>query len=155
MSKGGRIIRMRVPPQDCMSVLDGIVKLGLDMNKLSFDAATRIVLSALLEGARKDGVLPQREGFEYLQMMRDHLPPDRMPHKLKLQATLVVDNALMSGLRSIPTSDPGFLRRKARYAELQFKQKQDPLNFAEDMKDETHLSEWQALCMEFYDTTRG
>lgn len=169
--KAGRVIRIRVAPRDCLSVLDAARHLQLPMEKLSFDNACRIVFSALLQGAREGGVLPNRSGFEYNEMMQKVITKNTgISHRHKLATTLVTDEAMVDGIRHLPSADelplrrgrdqpvrtlaqvdPAFVRRKTRYEELDFKNKQDPTNFTNELQSNpTLLEEWTNLCLEFW-----
>lgn len=63
-------MHLRVNPTDAMSIIDILDKLEVPKNNLSFAQATKIALGTLLESARREGLIPRREGFEYLEMMR-------------------------------------------------------------------------------------
>lgn len=69
MPKAGMVIRLRVSPKDCMSVVDAGQMLGLRSDQYSMSALTSLVLSSLLEVQRRSGTIPVRSGFEYSRMM--------------------------------------------------------------------------------------
>lgn len=70
--KGGMVVRIRVSPKDCMSLVDAAQVLGLQPTQYSMSALTSLVLSSLLEVQRKAGTVPTRSGFEYLSMMEPY-----------------------------------------------------------------------------------
>ena len=70
--KGGMVVRIRVAPKDCMSIVDAAQVLGIQSEQYSMSALTSLVLSSLLEVQRKAGTVPTRSGFEYLSMMEPY-----------------------------------------------------------------------------------
>lgn len=70
--KGGMVVRIRVAPKDCMSLVDTAQALGIQPTQYSMSALTSLVLSSLLEVQRKAGTVPTRSGFEYLSMMEPY-----------------------------------------------------------------------------------
>lgn len=70
--KGGMVVRIRVSPKDCMSLVDAAQALGIQSTQYSMSALTSLVLSSLLEVQRKAGTVPTRSGFEYLSMMEPY-----------------------------------------------------------------------------------
>lgn len=63
------VVRIRVSPKDCMSVVDAARLVGVPPERYSMSALTSLVLSSLLEVHRKSGLIPERSGFEYSEMM--------------------------------------------------------------------------------------
>ncbi len=70
--KGGMVVRLRIAPKDCMSIIDAAQTLGIQPTQYSMSALTSLVLSSLLEVQRKAGTVPTRSGFEYLSMMEPY-----------------------------------------------------------------------------------
>lgn len=70
--KGGMVVRLRVSPKDCMSIIDAAQTLGIRYEQYSMAALTSLVLSSLLEVQRRAGTVPTRSGFEYLSMMEPY-----------------------------------------------------------------------------------
>lgn len=132
----GRVIHARINPEDAMSVVDILDKLGLTAERFSFDAACRIVLSSLLESVRVQGGIPRRQGFEYstlMQRFQERVPRDRIE---KLVNTSVLDTEGSKLHIRAAFDDPVRRRRFARYEELAFKFEQDPTNRTEEEKAE-------------------
>ena len=71
--KGGMVVRMRISPRDCMSILDAAEAAGMKAEEFSFSALSSIVMSSILEGLRRNNTIPHRDGFEYLRMMEPFL----------------------------------------------------------------------------------
>lgn len=127
--KGGRVVRVRVNPPDCMAVLDVCAVLGITSQaRFSFDQLVSIALKSLLEAARGHGTIPKREGFEYIKMMEPYM--ERVPGQdraRKLQLTSLMQDRDVKAV----TTDIERERRLRRYEELRLRKEADPLNFSE------------------------
>lgn len=71
--RAGQVVRLRVNPKDCVSVLDVMSKSGIDISKMSYSSIVSLALSAMLQGLRNGGTIPDRDGFEYQEMMEPYL----------------------------------------------------------------------------------
>lgn len=71
--RAGQVVRIRVNPKDCMSAIDILAKAGVPTEGISFSAIVSLAFSAITEGLRKQGTIPDRDGFEYTQMMQPFL----------------------------------------------------------------------------------
>lgn len=67
--RAGTVVRMRLSPQDCMSVIDLLEGEGMSLSRIGISNAASIAMSILLREKRKAGVIPVRGGYEYLSMM--------------------------------------------------------------------------------------
>jgi len=70
--KAGRVVRMRVSPKDAMAVAD--VCKAHAMPAMGFSQSVSYTLAVLLETARTAGMIPERDGFEYNELMQQFLP---------------------------------------------------------------------------------
>jgi hypothetical protein len=68
--RAGEVVRIRVNPTDCLSVLDLLDVVGINYRAMSFSQCVSLALSSLLETVRHNGNLPHPDGFEYLQRMQ-------------------------------------------------------------------------------------
>lgn len=71
--RAGQVVRIRVNPKDCVSVLDVMKAGGIDISKMSYSSIVSLALSAMLQGLRDGGTIPDRDGFEYAEMMEPYL----------------------------------------------------------------------------------
>jgi hypothetical protein len=71
--RAGQVVRIRVNPKDCMSVLDVMEVTGMQTQGMSFSAIVSLALSSAMEGLRQQGVIPTRTGFEFSDMMSVYL----------------------------------------------------------------------------------
>lgn len=88
--RAGLVATIRINPKDCMSVLDVMEKAGVNTNGMSFPAMVSLALSATLNGLRTEGLIPDRDGFEYLDMMTPHM---NGRNKRKLEITKTIHDA--------------------------------------------------------------
>ena len=135
MPTPGTVMHLRVNPTDSMSIIDILDVLGIPKDNLSFAQATKLALSALLESARKEGIIPRREGFEYLEMMRpfEETSTNYGARAARLRITKLSnieprDNALPVPQRDMPQLPNG---EQIRLNELLFKNTHDPSNMDE------------------------
>lgn len=84
----GLVVTQRVNPKDCMSVVDVIKATGMNVRGMSFPAMVSLTLSSLLEQMRQQGIIPTRDGFEYLEIMQPYLGSGRNKRKLEITGTL-------------------------------------------------------------------
>lgn len=68
--KPGVVVQIRVPPADVMSCIDLVKKANLITQGMSIAEVVRLALSGLCGGARKAGLIPQRDGFEFNEMIQ-------------------------------------------------------------------------------------
>lgn len=67
--RSGRVVSVRVSTRDCMSVLDVVKAAGLPVDSLTFPAAVAQTIKILLDLQRTLGTIPDRDGFEYSEVM--------------------------------------------------------------------------------------
>lgn len=64
----GSVVSIRVNPKDSMSVVDLVKKSGLFVEGMSFPHMVSLALSGCLQALRDNGGVPDRDGFEYLEI---------------------------------------------------------------------------------------
>jgi hypothetical protein len=84
----GMVATIRVNPKDCMAVLDVVKAAGLSTDGMSFAAMTSLAFSSLLQTMRDQEVIPDRDGFEYLDMMQPYLGSKNNKKKVAITKTL-------------------------------------------------------------------
>lgn len=158
--KPGRVVYMRINPKDCMSIVDALDKLyPREVSKeMSFEIATRIVLSAFLEGARSDRIIPDRDGFEYNEVM-GRFPGVNTAPKVKMNFANALDKAQMlqpevdDPRTHVTEQDKNKIermKREADYRDLKELLEQNPERFNElyDRLD-TMRRRWEGYVVEF------
>lgn len=75
--KAGVVVRIRVNPQDCQSVLDLLQRIGIEHRTLSFSQCVSTAFASLLETARVNRMLPEPDPFQYLNRMNLHIGQGR------------------------------------------------------------------------------
>lgn len=76
----GVVVRIRINPTTCMSVLDTLEAVGIDVREKTFATCVSAALNILVETAKKSGVLPEPDPYEYSERMKYHQgeeAPDR------------------------------------------------------------------------------
>ncbi len=132
----GLVISLRVNPTDVMAVIDALDYLGIPKANLSFAQAVKLVLASSLESFRQAGIVPRRDGFEYLDMIRPFEQQGFGSRAAKLQVAKLNrhPNAHVQGIQ-IP-DEPDKRARRIRYDELMFKNQADPDNLqAEELEE--------------------
>lgn len=71
--KSGHVISLRVNPTDCMSVVDVVRKAGVYTPGMSFSMMVSLALSSVLQTLRDCEVIPERDGYEFNELMGPHL----------------------------------------------------------------------------------
>ena len=142
--KPGRVVTMRVNSKDCMGVVDVLDKVGAYTPGMSFAQAVSIALASLLETVRTAGALPERTGFEYLEMMQ-RFPTDRRRGKAMAIAEAIELHRAEGNIPAIAVPDDAMkARRRIRFNEMRFRKEADSINWSE-----ADQQEFQALVDEF------
>lgn len=76
----GVVVRIRVNPSTCMSVLDALEAVGVKVEDKSFATCVSAALNVLVATAKQSGVLPEPDPFQFSERMKYHtgdVAPDR------------------------------------------------------------------------------
>lgn len=68
--KSGKVVTMRISTEDCMGVIDVCNQAGYTVSGMSFPAVVSQAIKVMVAGYKKMGVIPDRTGFEYADMMK-------------------------------------------------------------------------------------
>lgn len=94
--KGGRVVKVRVMPQDCMAAVDVLRNSQTITTGMSFAQVVSTAFHQLLNLAREKGIVPGRDGFEYAEMMEPFQDQPSMKNRgRKLQITQTYEHARM------------------------------------------------------------
>ena len=148
--KRGVVVHLRLNPEDAMGSIDVLKAAGISTFGMGLGMVARLALSGLLEAARKNEIIPRRDGFEYDQMISPYLNTSQAS---KLQVAEIVESAenhrvafdlpaTAVDVRLTRQRQPDrpelplhIVRKKGRIlvpiAEGRFKKQNDPLNFTE------------------------
>ena len=93
--KAGRVVSIRVNPRDCLAAIDTLEKIGLRVKGMSFAQVVSIAFSSAMESFRQNGIVPDRDGFEFNEMMQQ-FPADsrRKGRAIAITKALEVFNRL-------------------------------------------------------------
>lgn len=128
----GIVVSLRVNPTDVMAIIDALDYIGIPKANLSFAQATKLVLASALEGFRQAGIVPRRDGFEYLEMIAPFEQQGFGSRGAKLKMAKINRQPNMQPPPIVVPDTPEVARRRVRFDELIFKYKADPNNFADD-----------------------
>jgi hypothetical protein len=81
IKKPGRTLNIRVNPKDCMGTYDVILMQGLNPMEMTFSTAVARCYAMFMEGLRRSGGIPIREGFEFNDLMASFMQPTTQPVK--------------------------------------------------------------------------
>ncbi len=76
----GVVVRVRINPSTCISVLDTLKAVGIKVEEKTFSTCVSAALNILVETAKSSGVLPAVDPYTFNERMRDHTgeaAPDR------------------------------------------------------------------------------
>jgi hypothetical protein len=142
--KGGRVVRLRLSPQDCMSVVDVAERIGMAPRGASFAQLVSMALSSLLEGVRAAEIVPRRDGFEYLEMME---PFKDQPLQDRARKLAITKSMKLQKVTAVPLEeDPAKKSRRLRYEELKIKLDNAPESFSPEDR-----AELRPLVEEFFE----
>lgn len=132
--RGGKLATIRLSPKDCMAVVDILSKLGTSTVNLSFSQAAKIVFASALESFRQSGMIPERTGFEYLNMME---PFEQQGYAARGGQLKLTERNSMESFQAPSLVDSGERKKRmVRYEELMFKYKADEINFSTEERQE-------------------
>ena len=142
----GKVIYIRLNPQDCMSIVDIVDKLRIPTANMSFALAAKLAISSMLESFRANGVIPIRDGFEYTQLL-SRFTDTKANRAAKLARTTLVEGLGESyqAPALVPEANDR-KRRRLRFQELRFRQVNDPANWSD-----ADQAEFKPLVEEFFD----
>jgi hypothetical protein len=102
----GNVVTLRINPKTCMSVVDVLTTAEIKMEGMSFAMMVSLALDSTMQTLRDAKLIPEREGWEYLQLVGPHVG---QTDAKKLQVTNTL-KALGSELHvkgiSVPAEEP-------------------------------------------------
>jgi len=133
--KPGRVVSIRVNTKDCMSVIDVVEKIGLNIPGISFAQIVSTALASTLESLRQAGVIPIRDGFEFSEMMNKYPP---VLHGARGRALSIANTMQSTEDSQVPAVMSNRVLTKAciRLDELLLKVEADPLNVTLEIREE-------------------
>ena len=102
--KAGLVVRLRVNPKDCQSILDLLNKVGVPYNNLSFSQCTSLALASLLETARTHKTLPEPDPFQFINRMGNFIGQGHTMQRKRLAAANALGN--IGEHFQAPTTEP-------------------------------------------------
>lgn len=152
--KAGRVVTIRLNPRDCMAVVDLVQQLGAPIERMSFGSVVSLALTSALQTLRSAKMLPERDGFEYSEIMAGFQTHFGF-RKEGVARQLSMDRNAAAGVEAphvdLPTeikldqSLPGFRKKKLRYDELMVKMRHAP-----ESMEAAEVEEFNALQAELF-----
>jgi len=150
MPTPGEVVKIRVHTTDVMACVDVLEAAEVSVPNMSLAQVVRVALSILCESARKQGIVPRRDGFDYTSMIAPFRRAS-LPAKVQVGHDILLAEKLRQGedktiaLGTLPTGQrlaqgevaseapperPRLVREKSkgRIQELQLKATNDPAN---------------------------
>lgn len=139
-TKIGQVVRVRVNPKDCMACVDVARQAGYDPGPMSFSQVVSITVGVVLESLRQNKIIPDRDGFEYADIMQHWQFDVKADRARKLGITKSMQLMDRPALKAI-AADPELGRKRLRFQELAQKNEVDPLNMStEEIGEMTELA---------------
>ena len=130
--KAGMVVRIRVNPQDCQSVLDLLQRIGIEHRTLSFSQCVSTAFASLLETARSSKMLPEPDPFQYLNRMSMHVGLGRgLQGKRKAAAETIGSIGEKFSAPAVP--QPRFSEAAQLHSQTQQPVQEAPLSIEERM----------------------
>lgn len=136
--KHGKVVYIRVNPNDCMTCIDVCQKVKTITTGMSFAQLVSFALATLCRTVRDDGAVPKRSGFEYAEMMspwdvntKNTKTKIRLNKAAELQGSEFVVPALPVGQDNedvVISNNPRIAKWEREVQELRAKQVIDPVN---------------------------
>lgn len=143
MAKIGKVVRIRLSPQDCLSVVDIVNQTNSYIPGMSFANAVSAALQTALATLRSLDIVPTRDGFEFLEMMQKFETTKGHRKVLSLeQAVLAHPDALPKTLLTPPPSQD----KISRLSELE--------KLREEMELRSDSEETRAFFLEYRELER-
>lgn len=83
----GNVVTIRINPTDCMSVVDVVKQAGVLTPGMSFASMVSLSLSSVMQTLRDQGIIPERDGFEYLEIVGPYISKQDA-RKIEISKTL-------------------------------------------------------------------
>lgn len=125
-----------------MGVVDLVKAAGAYRPGMSFAQAVSQALATALVAMRESALIPNRDGFEYAELMQPFGDQPHLDRARKLQITQSMQGQALRMPTPIPV-DPAVARKRLRFEELAFKANNDAENMGAEEKEEL-----QALVLE-------
>lgn len=139
--KPGRVVKIRLNPMACMACVDVVNKVGAYRDGISFAQVVILALESAIAAFKANGLIPDRDGFDYSELMAPYKDQPHIDRARKLELTHIIEK-MHKPIEAIVV-DPTVARIRRRYDELCFKSNNDP-----DNMDAAERAELQQLVQE-------
>jgi len=116
-----------------MSCVDVAKQVGYLKEGISFAEVVSVALRALLQTVRQQNIVPERDGFEFSEMMRSYKDQPHLDRALKVRLNKTLR---FQTIPAVIEETAEQKRAKIRFEELAFKNSADPVNVSEGELEE-------------------
>lgn len=117
--KPGQVVRLRLNPKDCQSVLDVLESTGVNLMGMSYAQCVSLALSTLLETCRKNGLIPEPDPFQFLNRIQPILQGSTQGRKLAVNGAITsIGPGFQAPVMDMPTYSAEPVRQHTPAAEV-------------------------------------
>src|ERR1700744_3266486 len=122
----GTVVNFRISPANCMAIYDALKLAGVNPASINFNSAASRVFDMMMEGLRRDKVIPTREGFEFTPIMEEFSQANKISLPGYTKTPDVIDT-IMVDKPNIPATTTAEQRiARLRFKELMIKKEHAP-----------------------------
>jgi len=143
----GRVVHIRLNPRDCISCVDTCDKLKVNSVGMSFAQVVKIALSSAMESFRVNGIIPNRGGFEFTELVTNRFNEagaGAHGNAIKITEAIMAQGDNYQPAPIVPETRER-KQRRMRYEELRLKKEHDDLNWTDELQ-----AEFMPLVDEFF-----
>ena len=135
----GKVVNIRISPANCMAIYDALKLAGVNPASINFNSAASRVFDMMMEGLRRDKVIPIREGFEFTPIMEEFSQSSKIALPGYTKTPDVIDT-IMASKPNIPATTTAEQRlARLRFKELMIKKENAPDSWSDE--DEAELDQ--------------
>jgi len=131
--KAGRVVSIRVNPRDCLAAIDTLEKIGLRVKGMSFAQVVSLAFSSAMESFRQNGIVPDRDGFEFIEMMQQFPADSRKGRAIAITKAFQLGETRVTAAAPLPRA---LQQAQQRLEELTLKAEADPINVSDEDRGE-------------------
>lgn len=132
--RAGRVVKIRLEPQLCMACVDVVNKVGANRDGISFAQVVILALNSAVAAFKANGLIPDRDGFEYSSMMKPFKDQPHIDRARKLELTRIIQNMDVPAAPIVVNRELN--KKQMRFRELAMKAEHDAVNMDEAERKE-------------------
>lgn len=132
----GKVVNVRINPANCMAVYDALKLAGVNPAAINFNSAVSRVFDMMMEGLRRDKIIPTREGFEFNPIMEEFSQSNKITLPGYTKVPEVQDTIMVSKANIPPTTTAEQRLARFRFKELCEKKESAPDSWTAEDEEE-------------------